>query len=137
VTDDYLEGRADADALKAVYLHVDEKRQSVLEKQKKIQEVLKKFPRFRAGILQLAVTWLQLGRQQEALQTLELHHQIDPTNCVVEYYLSILSLQRLDYNKAWQHLRQTEKILSSREHKCKALRGLRDHLRRLSPEPSI
>ncbi len=137
VTDDYLEGRADVDALKAVYLHVDEKRQSVLEKQKKIQEVLKKYPRFRAGILQLAVSWLQLGRQQEALQTLELHHQIDPTNCVVEYYLSILSLQRLDYNKAWQHLRQTEKILNNREHKCKALRGLRDHLRRLSPEPSI
>ena len=61
---------------------------------------------------------------------------IDPTNCVVEYYLSILALQRLDYNKAWQHLRQTEKILSHRGHKCKALRGLRDHLRRLSPEPS-
>ncbi len=55
---------------------------------------------------------------------------------VHEYYLSILSVQRLDYNKAWQHLRITEKILDAREHKCKALRGLRDHLRRLSPEPS-
>lgn len=136
VADDYLEGRADVDALKAVYLHVDEKRQSVLEKQKKLQDVLKKYPRFRAALLQLAVTWLQLGRQQEALQTLELHHQIDPNNCVVEYYLSILALQRLDYNKAWHHLRLTEKILSSRDHQCKALRGLRDHLRRLSPEPT-
>ena len=44
VVEDYLEGRADADALKAVYLHVDEKRQSVLEKQKKLQDVLKISP---------------------------------------------------------------------------------------------
>jgi regulator of sirC expression with transglutaminase-like and TPR domain len=136
VPEDYLEGRVDAEGLKAVFLHVDEKRESILEKQKKLQEVLKKHPRFRAGILQLAVTWLQLGRQHEAQQTLELHHRIDPTNCVVEYYLSILSVHRLDYNKAWHHLRTTEKILEAREHKCKALRGLRDHLRRLSPEPS-
>jgi regulator of sirC expression with transglutaminase-like and TPR domain len=136
VTEDYLEGRVDVDGLKAVYLHVDEKRDSILEKQKKLQAVLKKHPRFRAGILQLAVTWLQLGRHHEAQHALELHHQIDPTNCVVEYYLSILSVQRLDYNKAWHHLRYTEKILEIREHKCKALRSLRDHLRRLSPEPA-
>jgi regulator of sirC expression with transglutaminase-like and TPR domain len=136
IPEDYLAGRIDADGLKAVFLHIDEKRDSILEKQKKLQEVLKKYPRFRAGILQLAVTWLQLGRHQEAQQTLELHHKIDPSNCTVEYYLSILSVQRLDYNKAWQHLRITEKILDAREHKCKALRGLRDHLRRLSPEPS-
>ena len=135
VAEDYLEGKADVEGLKAVFLHVDEKRESILEKQKKLQSALKKYPQFRAGILQLAVTWLQLGRHHEAQQVLATHHQIDPTNCVVEYYLSILSLQRLDYNKAWHHLRLTEKILDSREHKCKALRGLRDHLRRLSPEP--
>ncbi len=136
VPEDYLEGRVDIEGLRAVFLHVDEKRESIIEKQKNLQKVLKKYPRFRAGILQLAVTWLQLGRHHEAQQTLELHHQIDPTNCIVEYYLSILSLQRLDYNKAWHHVRIAEKILESRQHKCKALRGLCNHLRRISPEPS-
>lgn len=135
VTEDYLDGSVDIEGLKAVFQHVDEKRESILEKQKKLQETLKKFPRFRAGILQLAVSWLQLGRHHEAQQILEQHHKIDPTCCVVEYYLSILSVQRLDYNKAWHHLRLTEKLLEAREHKCKALRGLRDELRRLSPEP--
>ena len=135
VTDDYLEGRISIEGLKTVFLHVDEKRESILGKQKKLQEILQKHPRFRAGMLQLAVTWLQLGRQHEAQQILEQHHKLDPTNCVVEYYLAILSLQRLDYNKAWHHLRLTEKLLEKRTHQCKALRNLRDYLRRLSPEP--
>jgi regulator of sirC expression with transglutaminase-like and TPR domain len=136
VTGDYLDGFVDIEGLKAVFQHVDEKRESILEKQKKLQEIVKKYPRFRAGILQLAVSWLQLGRHHEAQQVLEQYHQLDPTTCVVEYYLSILSVQRLDYNKAWHHLRLTEKLLEAREHKCKALRSLRDELRRFSPEPS-
>jgi tetratricopeptide (TPR) repeat protein len=135
VPDDYLAGRIDAEGIKTVYDHVDEKRESILEKQQKLQKILKKYPRFRAGIFQLAVSWLQLGRHHEAQQTLELYHQIDPGHSVVEYYLLVLAVQRLDYNKAWHHLRIAEKILERREHKCKALRGLRDHLRRLSPEP--
>jgi regulator of sirC expression with transglutaminase-like and TPR domain len=133
--DDYLDGRIDIEGLKAVFLHVDEKRESVLEKQKKLEKVLKKYPRFRGGLLQLAVTWLQLGRTAEAEQTLLQHHKIDPTNCNVEYYLSMIALHRLDYNKAWDHLLITEKLLVARQHKCKALRGVRDHLRRLAPEP--
>ncbi|MBS0648940.1 MAG: hypothetical protein JSS10_06940 [Verrucomicrobia bacterium] len=136
IPEDYLQGRIDAEGLKSVFLHVDEKRQSILEKQQTLQKVLKKYPRFRAGLVQLAVTWLQLGRHHEAQQTLLLHHQMDPTNCTVEYYLSILAVQRLDYNQAWDHLRVTEKLLDARGHKCKALRDLRDYLRRLSPEPN-
>jgi regulator of sirC expression with transglutaminase-like and TPR domain len=134
--DDYLNGRVDEDGIKAIFTHVDENRESIVEKQKKLEAVIKKYPRFRAGLMQLAVTWLQLGRSHEALEILEKHHAIDPNSCIVEYYLSIIALQRMDYNKAWYHLRATEKILDNRSHKCKALRGLRDHLRRLSPEPT-
>jgi len=134
--DDYLQGRIDIDGLKAVFLHVDEKRESILEKQKTVQKVLKKYPKFRSGILQLAVTWLQLGRTAEAEQTLVQHHQLDPTNCNVEYYLAMIALHRSDYNKAWRHLLITEKLCQDRQHKCKALRSVRDHLRRLCPEPA-
>lgn len=136
IPEDYLSGRIDHEGIKTIFVHVDEKRESIIEKQKQLKAVLKKYPRFRAGLLQLAVSWLQLGRSQEALEVLESYHRLDPTNCVVEYYLSIIALQRMDYNKSWTHLKLTENILDHRNHKCKALRGLRDHLRRLSPEPS-
>lgn len=134
IPEDFLNGRVDAEGIKAIFMHVDETRESILEKQKNLQKIVSRFPRFRAGILQLAVTWLQLGRGSEALAVLEKYHQIDPTHSVVEYYLSVLSLQRFDYNQAWDYLKKTESILSSRHYKCKALKGLRDSLRRVCPE---
>ena len=134
IADDYLHGQVDEEGIQAIFFHVDEKRESIIEKQNQLKKVLKKYPRFRAGLLQLAVTWLQLGRSQEAAEVLEKHHRIDPHSSIVEYYLSIIATQRMDYNKAWHHLHLAEKLLLNRHHTCKALRGLRDHLRRLSPE---
>ncbi len=136
MVNDYFAGGVDEEGIRAIFQHVDETRESIVEKQKKLQDVLKKYPRFRGGLFQLAVTWLQLGRMHEADQILCHYHKLDPTNSVVEYYLSIIGVQRLDYNKAWHHLKLTEKIVQSRDHKCKALHGLRDHLRRLCPETS-
>jgi regulator of sirC expression with transglutaminase-like and TPR domain len=132
--DDYLTGRVDAEGLQVIFLPVDETRASILEKQQKLKTTLQKFPRFRAGLLQLAVTYLQLGRQLEAQQILEQYHAFDPSHPIVEYYLAVLALQRWDYPKAWHHLHLTEKILATAHHKCKALHSLRDHLRHLSPE---
>lgn len=131
---DYLAGRIDTEGLQVIFFPVDETRESIVEKQKKLQKTLQQFPRFRAGLLQLAVTYLQLGRHLEAQQILERYHSFDPSHPVVEYYLSILALQRWDYPKAWRHLHLTENILAAASHKCKALHHLRDHLRRLSPE---
>jgi tetratricopeptide (TPR) repeat protein len=136
IPEDYLNGNVDAKGLQVVFQHVDETRESILKKQRKLQKILHKYPRFRSGILQLAVTWLQLGRHQEAQETLERYHRLDPSHSVVEYYLSVLAIERLDYRKAWDHLRQTENIITAREHHSKILRNLRGHLRRLCPEPS-
>lgn len=129
LADDYLSGATDAEGIKAIFMHVDETRESIQEKQKVLEKTIRKYPRFRAGLLQLAVTWLQLGRSGEAEAILEKYHKIDPTNSVVEYYLSAIAAQRLDYNKAWSHLQTTENILKSRDHKSPALRGLRNYLR--------
>src|SRR3984957_2781615 len=63
--DDYLKGRIDADGLKVIFLPVDETRASVVEKQKELSQVLQRYPLFRAGVFQLATTWLQLGRGSE------------------------------------------------------------------------
>jgi tetratricopeptide (TPR) repeat protein len=129
MADDYLTGHVDAEGMKTVFMHVDETRESIKAKQKALKKTVKKHPRFRAGLLQLAVTWLQLGRSAEAEIILEKYHHIDPTNSVVEYYLAAIATQRFDYNKAWRHLQNTESILKARDHKSPALRNLRNHLR--------
>ena len=132
--DDYLDGKVSIAGLAAIFLPVDETRESILTKQKKLHQIVTAFPQFRAGLFQLAITYLQLSRQREALEWLEKYHALDPTHPVVEYYLAILAKERWDYPKAWRHLHLTEEILAKAHHKAKALHHLRDHLRRLSPE---
>lgn len=135
MTVDYLEGRVNIDGLKAIFTHVDENRTSILEKQAELQKIVKKFPRFRAGILQLATTSLQLGRTAEALETLSSYHAIDPNDATVEYYLAALSLDRLDYLKAWEHVKKAETLTQSRNHKPKALKALKAEIRKSCPDP--
>lgn len=134
LAEDYLSKKIDTKGLQAVFERVDETRESILSKQKQLLSILKKYPQFRAGLFHLAISFLQLGKTKEALEVLQKYHLLDPTNSTVEYYLSLLSLERIDYNKAWAHLKQTEKLLQEREHKCKALRSLRYQLKSICPE---
>ncbi|MBY0528651.1 MAG: hypothetical protein K2P51_00485 [Rhabdochlamydiaceae bacterium] len=135
LADDLLQGKADIAGIQAIFLPVDETRASIIAKQKELEEILKRCPTFRAGLLQLATTWLQLGRATEAQEILQRYHKLDPNNSTVEYYLSILSAQRLDYNLAWKHLKHAEHLTAARDHYPRALKGLRENLRRICPEP--
>ena len=135
LADDYLNGKVDAEGIKAVFLSVDETRESILKKQKELTAIVKKYPHYRAGILQLATTWLQLGRQNEAREVLQQYQKIDQTHAIVEYYLAVLCQMRLDYNQAWNYLKQAENLTAKRNHFPKALSALRENLRRISPEP--
>jgi regulator of sirC expression with transglutaminase-like and TPR domain len=134
IPDDYLSGKINANGIKAVFLPVDETRASILKKQKELQEIVKSYPKYRAGVLHLATTWLQLGRSSEAKEILERYHKIDPHNATVEYYLAILCMDRLDYNQAWSYLSQAESLTHERNHRPKALQSIRDSLRKISPE---
>lgn len=133
--EDYLNGKVNAEGIKTIFLHVDETRASILEKQEKIQKILKKYPKFRDGILQLAITHLQLGRGGEALEVLNQYHNLDPTSPVVEYYLSVVSMNRFLYPQAWSHLETAEKLTKAREHYPQCLKGLRHALRTVHPDP--
>lgn len=135
IPEDYLSGKIDAEGIKAVFLPVDETRESILKKQKELEQILKRHPNFRAGKLHLATTWLQLGRISEAKEVLETYHKIDPHHCIVEYYLAILCLEHLDYNQAWSYFKQVESLSSARGHYPKALVSLRENLRKICPEP--
>jgi regulator of sirC expression with transglutaminase-like and TPR domain len=135
IPDDYLSGKIDAEGIKAVFLPVDETRESILKKQKELEGILKRYPHYRAGRLHLATTWLQLGRTSEAKEILESYHKLDPHHSIVEYYLAVLCIERLDYNQSWSYLKQAESLADVRGHRPKALRSIRENLRRSCPEP--
>lgn len=128
LAEDYLKGEASKECVRAVFMHVDETRESLLEKRDALLAALKQYPRFREGYFSLASTWMQLHRAKEALEALENYHQIDPNNASVEYYLAELYAERLDYNKAWEHLRLAENLTKKRNHEPKALLTLRQRL---------
>ncbi len=134
---DYLNGYIDAEGMKTIFLSVDENRSSILEKQTTLQKILKKYPKFRAGLLQLATTYLQLNKTSEALDVLLRYHAIDPNDVTVEYYLSILCLQRLDYVRAWEFFRQARTLAEHRGHSPKALLSLQSEIRQLCPDPFL
>ncbi len=133
IPEDYLSGKVDVEGLKVIFGHVDETRGSVLEKQKQLLAITKKYPQFRAGLLHLAITWLQLGRGSEGLEVLKQYHKVDPNNSTVEYYLTMLCIERFDYIQAWKFLKHTEEIVHARDHNPKALRSLHQSLKRLCP----
>jgi len=108
---------------------------NILEKQKNLKNTLRKYPKFRSGLLHLAGTYLQLGNETKALKPLEKLFSLDPQNPTVNYYLSAIYLQRCHYPKAWKHLHLAEKFLQSKNHFPKALKALREELSKLSFEP--
>lgn len=132
--EDILEQHITKEALEAIFAHVDETRESILEKQIALKAAVKKFPKFRAALLQLAVSWLQLGRSKEGLEVLKRYHSIDPEDPTVNYYISVLSMQRLHYKEAWEFLTATKNILAKKNHNPKTLKSLEYELRHLDSE---
>jgi tetratricopeptide (TPR) repeat protein len=131
---DYLDGKADVQAIRAVFQSVDARRQSILDKQRQLQEVVTKWPQFRQGIMHLAVTWLQLGREKEALGVLTRVHELEPQDPLVCYYLAALHYQRHNYTQAWHYLGLAEEVLKAHHHAPEAVRQLRTMLTQACPE---
>lgn len=131
--EDLFDGKTDIDSIKAIFLSVDETRSSIIEKQESLKKIVQKFPNFRAGLFQLTNTYLQLGREKEATKYLNKLYEIDPNDIVVNYYLSVISYERLDYQNAWKYLKNTELLLEKENHYPKALKGFKEVLKRTSP----
>jgi predicted Zn-dependent protease len=135
IIEDYLAGRATAQGIQAIFQEVNETRTSILEKQKELEAIVAEFPKFRGAVFHLAVTYLQLGREKEAIPILEKYMGIDPTSPTVCYYLSALHAQRMNYNAAWKYLKATETLLKAKGHSPRTLEELRANLQRACPEP--
>ena len=132
---DFLDGKIDIQGIQAIFSYVDDTRQSILNKQQQLKSILKQFPDFRDGIFQLATTYLQLGRNKEAYETLNHYHSIDPTNPVVEYYLSVTCLHLFQYDKAWHHFKQSQALTDKFNHTPLCLKELYIDLCSLCADP--
>jgi len=135
IIEDYLNKKIDIEGLKKIFLPVDQKRESIIQKKDEIIKVLEKYPKFRAGIFQLAGTWLQLGREKEAKKVLVKYEKLDEHEPTVNYYLSVICAQRHDFINAWKYYDRTEMILKSHNHFPKALKELKLALLQLCPRP--
>ena len=133
LVEDVLDGKVNAKGVAAVFKHVDERRESILEKQNALKEILLEYPKFRAGWFHLAVTYLQLSRQKEALPCLQKCSELCPDDPIIAYYLAVLSLERFHYPNAWTHLKAAEALCEEGEIP-KPLKALRLELKRQAPE---
>ncbi len=134
--EDLLDGKTDVESVKAIFLSVDETRSSIIEKQESLKKIVEKFPKFRAALFQLTNTYLQLGREKEATKYLNKLYELDPNDIIVNYYLSVISYERLDYQNAWKFLKNTENLLEKENHYPKALKSFKETLKRTSPNPA-
>lgn len=131
---DLLNGQCDIKGIKAVFMPVDDSRESLLCKRSALEGVLEEYPSFREGLFNLAVVWIQLYRCQEAIEALQRYHALDANHPVVEYYLAMLYAEQFDYANAWACLVRAENIVHKHGYAPKALVQLRRALRLKCPE---
>ncbi len=128
MAEDYVSGNVDREGLTVMFTPVDETLESLQEKRRELEAVVKRCPKFRSGWLHLATTWLQMQRTREGILCLEEFHRLHPKDASAEYYLSVVAAERLDYAKAWRHLHNAEALTAARDHHPKALKTLRREL---------
>ncbi|HRW58048.1 MAG TPA: transglutaminase family protein [Chlamydiales bacterium] len=133
IIEDYLSEKTGKEGIEAVYLSVDDNRESIIEKQKALKKIVKKHPYFRMGLFQLAITYLQLSQEKEAYSLLKKLHKMDSDNVIVNYYLAILSYKRYNFPAAKQYSELCAKILESHKHMPKAFISLVKEINRKIP----
>lgn len=134
LAEDYLNGKVDGETIKLLFDEVEDTRESIGARKTSLEKALQKFPEFRTGLTALATTWVQLHRTSEALPYLEKVHALDPNDPTIEYYLAELYVERMDYLKAWKHLKNAEQITARRNYFPRSLRDMRKSLSTLHPE---
>ena len=127
--EDILQNNISAEGVKAVFQPVDNTRTSILEKQDKLQKIIKKHPHFRSGLFQLAITYLQLGRSKEGYYWLNKYLALDKNDLMANYYQCLVSLERYDFPTAWKCYLRLEKLIQAKDIPLKKLRDLKHRLK--------
>lgn len=125
ILEDYFAGHVDAAGIALLFKTGDDDRTSWLCQKDQLEQLRSRCPYFRAGLSALAATWLHLHRSKEALTLLQAYIALDNGNPEVHYSLALLYAQRHHIAKAWDHLKQSEKIVATYGYRPKILRELR------------
>lgn len=125
---DLLDSAVDAAGIRLLYTPLPTQRADLDAYRLDIEALLARYPRFRAGWLQLAHAWLELDRHGHALAALERYYLLDDSDPHVTHLLAQLSLERYDYQKAWLYFHRTQELCTQLGCQPKALRELRSAL---------
>ncbi len=134
LAEDYFANQADAECIKILFSKPEENRSALLAHKNALELSVKRFPRFRSGIVQIALSWIKLHRYGEALEILKNYYAIHAEEPEINYYLAVLYGLRCDYPNAWLHLQQAERIVHAKGHFPKTLSEFRRDLLQECPE---
>lgn len=134
MAEDFLAGKVDLHGIETVFIQPDETKESVEKKRKLLEIVVSKFPYFREGINQLALSWIALNHTKEAMKHLTALEKLDDEDPIIFYYLTMLHGQRKDYKSAWHYFLKTEEVLKKYNYTPKVLKDLRHQLTSCCPE---
>jgi tetratricopeptide (TPR) repeat protein len=122
---DYLEGHVNEQGLLILLEPIGEDRTKQLLQKEKLKDLLKIYPKFKDGWLELGSLCASLGGGKEAIEALIQYHHLDSSNPSVEYYLAELYFIRYDYKNAWFHLKIAEQLTSAKNYYPNDLKQLR------------
>jgi len=120
--DDCMQERIDPHMLTIYFSDTKNTRKAMQKRCKALQKALENAPQFTAGHFALAIAWLELDREKEALQALETYLKVCQDDLAAAYYASALYLKRADYQKAWAHYQSAHAIAKKHGHKTKILK---------------
>jgi tetratricopeptide (TPR) repeat protein len=134
MAEDFLAGRVELSGVEVVLTQMDESKESMGKRKENLEQVVEKFPAFREGMNQLALSLIMLNRTKEAMDCLMELEKIDREDPIILYYLTILHGQRKDYRSAWHYFLKTEAILKGYAFIPKVIKELRYQLTLCCPE---
>ncbi|MEM8628524.1 MAG: transglutaminase family protein [Chlamydiota bacterium] len=135
ISEDYMNGKASIEGIEAIFAPVDNTRDAILAKRECLKDILATHPHFQAGLLQYAHTYLQMGREKEAIAPLEELARIGYNPLTAHYYLAMIHRNRYNYKKSWDAFYSLVFALKRRDTVPKLVKEMERSLRELSPPP--
>jgi len=120
VVEDFFKGYITPEGLKCVFQEVDPSIDSLKEKAKQLEGLIKQSPRFQSALNQLGVCYLQLHRYDKAFEIFEKLFSINSQDPALLYYLTELAMIRYDRPKTLFYKKALEKRLQELGYRPKA-----------------
>lgn len=133
---DYLNGKVDLETLKAAILPSKEHNLDIIKEKRDILiKGLEKHPKFIAGWMMLSGIYSELCLPKKAIEALKHVDEINPNIPSVQFNLTVLYEESLNYPAAWDHFKKCESILAENKTHPKIMSQLKRALLSSSIEP--